>query len=126
MNFIKAKYLIIISSVYLFFSNIALAEDPPVATSTSFINPIKFGSIGELLEGAISTIQRVSIPIITLAIVYVGFQFVTAQGSPDKIKDAKRHLGNVLIGAAIIIGISVILAVITGTVDSIRGQTGTS
>jgi len=58
-----------------------------------------------------------------LAIIYTGFLFVEAQGSPEKITKAKKALTYTIIGAAILLGAFVIADAIGKTVDEIKSST---
>ena len=53
-------------------------------------------------------------------IVYSGFLFVTARGSEDKLKTAKRALLYSVIGTAILLGAWVIAEVIASTINQLR------
>jgi hypothetical protein len=64
--------------------------------------------------------MEVGLPVIAIAIVYVGFKFVMAQGSSDKINEAKEAFLWVVIGAAIVLGAIVIRTIIMGTVESLK------
>jgi zinc transporter ZupT len=90
-------------------------------TSRNFIdNPIKVNTILELITLILKLIMEVGLPVIAIAIVYVGFKFVMAQGSSDKINEAKEAFLWVVIGAAIVLGAIVIRTIIMGTVESLK------
>ena len=55
-------------------------------------------------------------------IIYSGFLFVKAQGKPEEIETAKRTLLWSLVGAAVLLGASVIANVIKSTVESVTGS----
>jgi hypothetical protein len=73
------------------------------------------GFIKTFLEGAI----RVGLPILALAIIYCGFQFVQARGNSEKLNDAKQSLLYTLIGAALLLGAWAIAQIISNTVLSL-------
>ncbi len=60
--------------------------------------------VGTLLKMIIEAMLDIAIPIIVLAIVYVGFLFIKAQGNDGELTKAKEALTWVLIGTAVIIG----------------------
>jgi Type IV secretion system pilin len=89
---------------------------PPCLTSGKICNPIKTGTINEVIKVILQGIIKVGIPVIALAIIYCGFLFVSAQGKPESIKKAKDALMYTLIGAAILLGSWAIAQLISETV----------
>lgn len=80
-----------------------------------------FGSdIPTFIESVLKFFLLIGIPIVTLAIIYCGFLFVTAQGNSEKLKKAKQALLYTIIGAALLLGSLVITKAIQGTVDEIK------
>jgi hypothetical protein len=71
--------------------------------------------IQKVLEGFV----KIGLPIVVLAIVFVGFQFVFAVGNSEKIKGAKNSLLYVIIGAALLLGSWAIAKMISVTVSSL-------
>jgi hypothetical protein len=59
--------------------------------------------IPTLIKVILKTILNLAIPIIVLAIVYVGFLFIKAQGNDSELSKAKQALVFVLIGTAVVI-----------------------
>jgi hypothetical protein len=84
-------------------------------------NPISINDIAEFLKKLIDLAIMIGIPIAVLFIIYTGFLFVSAQGRPEKLRDARRALLAVVIGVAILLGAWVIATAIKGTIDAIRG-----
>lgn len=82
-------------------------------------NPIKSETFSDLITAIIDFVLILATPILVIAIIIVGFQFVWAQGKPEKLKNAKSNLWYTLLGAAIIIGVKLIQAVLEGTVGAI-------
>lgn len=68
----------------------------------------------------IDIIQAVGIPVLVVAIVYVGYLFVTAGENEAQITKAKTAIVWTLVGVAIILGATVIANFISGTVDIFR------
>jgi hypothetical protein len=105
---------------------LALVLHLPIAHSAcesnpnKLCNPIAANNITELLTAILDVVVVVSIPVLVLAFIWTGFKFVTAQGNATKLDQARMNLWYTLLGAGIIIGIKVILAVIQGTVSQIR------
>lgn len=84
-------------------------------------NPLNssFNSIPNFLAGALKVLVMVALPIISLFIVYAGFKFLTAQGNPGKLGEARENLFYVVIGSILILGAWVIATLIGGTVSQL-------
>lgn len=92
--------------------NVPPANDQPV----KIVNPIKAETINGLIKTILEGVIKIGMPIIVLAVIYSGFLFVSAQGNPEKVTDAKRALLYTLIGAAILLGSWAIAQLISETV----------
>lgn len=93
--------------------------------STKLANPLEGGnidSIPKLVETLLRIILTIGVPIIALAIIYAGFKFVTAQGNPEKLKEAKSTFVWVVVGAAILLSAYAIATGISATIADIRGN----
>lgn len=120
MKYIKKRSLITV--LWLFVLVPAIAQSENDCTNTSEIcNPLKSDDITGLLENVINVVTTLAVPIIAIMIIYAGFLFVTAGGETDQIDKAKSTALYVAIGAAIILGADLIIAVLQNTTDSIGG-----
>ena len=98
-----------------------LKGDTGVKINTGIKNPISgIDDIPSFIVTILNFVLMVAIPIITLAIIYSGFLFVTAAGNSEKLGKAKKTLMYTLIGATLLLGSYVITQAIKGTVDEIR------
>jgi hypothetical protein len=88
------------------------ATDQPV----TIVNPIHAETINGLIKTILIGVIKIGIPVITLAVVYCGFLFVSAQGNSEKLSEAKRALVYTLIGAAILLGSWAIAQLVSDTV----------
>lgn len=88
---------------------------------TTLQNPIKAKTFQALISDLIDFVLFLAVPFLVIAIIWVGFTFVMAQGNAGKLKDARNNLLWTLIGAAIIIGVKLIQEVLTGTIGAITG-----
>lgn len=123
----KIIYIIVsvlfISMPVLSFAEISNTTPPPSGTTPGTpTNPVKIinPTSADTLDGLIALLlKNVVMPLagvlVFLAILYSGFKFVTANGNPKALADAKLGLVYVLIGAAIILGAAGISAAIEGT-----------
>jgi len=122
----KTKLVLLTSYVYVISASVSFAQDSNFGPSGEggFDNPIKgTDSIDALIAVILGFIVTVGTPIVVIMIIFSGFKFVAARGNPAKLEEAKRSLIWVLVGAAIILGATVLKSVITGTVADIRSQT---
>lgn len=92
----------------------------PARGSAILENPLNVGSIEALLSLILDIIVIFATPVIVFFVIYSGFLFVTAQGNPERLKDAKRAFLWTIIGGLIVLGASAILAIIVATISSIQ------
>jgi Type IV secretion system pilin len=105
----------VVSTITLFTARIAFAQP-----AGELQNPIRFGSLIEVLSAILDILVIFAVPIIVFFLIYAGFMYVTAQGNAAKITAATNALLYALIGGVIILGAEIIGGVIASTVDSIR------
>lgn len=79
------------------------------------INPLKVNSVEEIVLLIVDIAVYLGISFSILAIIYVGFKFVMAQGNPTKIEEAKEWFFYIIIGLAILISSRVIVEIIRNT-----------
>jgi len=82
-------------------------------------NPLKSDSIQAFVSDLLGVVIQVGVVVVVLMIIFAGFKFVTAQGAPDKISEAKRALFWALIGGLIVLGARAISEVVSNTVDQL-------
>ncbi len=66
-------------------------------------NPLKIGSIKELVEALVDFITKLAIAISPIIFIWAGFLFYFAGGDPEKVKTATNLIKWAVIGLAIII-----------------------
>lgn len=84
-------------------------------------NPLTVDTITELFTNLLEALIVLAVPIIVFFIIYAGFQYVTAQGSPDKITNAHRALLYALIGGLLILGAQGLIAIVDQAVTDMGG-----
>lgn len=113
----KIKSIINSAGLVLFFPMLALAD----TISINIPNPA--GSNNNLLTILKALLSNVVMPIgaviVVLYIIYAGFTFVTAQGKPKEIEEAKKRLLWALVGAAILLGATAISAALCTTLKNV-------
>ena len=81
------------------------------------LNPLKpeISSIPGFFSAVYRLLVMISLPLISLAIVYSGFLFVVARGNQDELARAKRNFFYVIIGSIAILSIGVITTMLYET-----------
>lgn len=96
---------------------------PPANTSGgttySIENPLKVSNFCDLLKIILEAALLIGMPIAVLFLVWVGFKFIAAQGSDDKLRKAKNSLLHTVIGIAIFLGAWTIATVIAKTLEQL-------
>jgi len=82
-------------------------------------NPLGVNSICDLIGLLLKAAIAIGIPIAVLFIVWAGFKFVAARGSPGELSEARSNLVATLIGIAIFVGASLIANVIIATLSQL-------
>ncbi|MDD3734944.1 MAG: pilin [Candidatus Pacebacteria bacterium] len=117
--FLKNSFLgfIIFLIIFLSFSFIPVfAQETEQSSNVGTIridlsNPINANTIEEVLENIASAIWRIVTPLSAIMLIWAGIQYMTAQGQPDKINQAKNSLKYAIIG--------IIVALIAGSIDAL-------
>ncbi len=97
-------------------------DNTGVKINSGIENPLgnSVSDIPSFIVKIISFVLTIGVPIVTLAIIYSGFLFVTAQGNSEKLKSAKKTLLYTLVGAALLLGSLAIAEAIKGTIKEIK------
>lgn len=83
-------------------------------------NPIQSNDVRTLLGKLIDAFISIAIIVSLLALIYLGFQFVSAQGNDEKLKKAKQNALYVTIGLVIVLSARVIVAIIDATLNALQ------
>jgi len=81
-------------------------------------NPLRFNTLEGLIVGILNVLLVIAVPIIVFFIIFAGFSYVTAQGNPEKIKQASRSLTYAIIGGVLILGAVAISEILKSVVDA--------
>ena len=89
--------------------------------STVLKDPLdsSISSIPDFFKAIIEILLIFAIPFVVFFIILAGFNYVTAQRNPEKIKKAHNALLYALVGGLLILGANVLLTVITNTVTQV-------
>ena len=120
LSFIRRHLLAFLPAILVFFTSSAIVF-AQTQGGAQLQNPLsaQFSDISKFIAGALKILVMVALPIITLFFVYSGFMFVTAQGKPEKLNEAKKNFVWVVIGALLIMGAWIIATLIGGTVSQL-------
>lgn len=92
----------------------------PSSGTGGLTNPLNsINSLPDLLDAILKAVVQIGSIILVLALVYVGFQFVVAQGNEEKLKSARSALMWTVIGGLVLLGAQVIESVILTTVKAL-------
>lgn len=97
----------------------AQASNPPSGGGATLENPLRAGSLPELLTIVLKAVVQIGSILLVLALVWVGFLFVMAQGAEEKIRDARGALVWTVIGGMLLLGAKAISEVIQATVQTL-------
>lgn len=84
---------------------------------TKIENPLKVNSVQQVIYLAVDIATYAGVAFAILALIYVGFKFVMAQGSEDKLKEAKSWFLYIIVGLAILISAKVIVEIVKNTLS---------
>lgn len=93
----------------------------PALAQTVIPNPIGAQSFPKLIDALATALIQIGGVLAVVAIVIVGFKFLTASVSGDtkSIGEAKKMLWWVLIGTAIVVGSSVLAKAVINTIETL-------
>ena len=90
----------------------------PYAYAETLQNPLSVTSLAGLIKTFVEMFSYFVIILAVLAFIWVGFQFILAQGKPDKLKELKSWLAWIAIGVAIVIGAQIMINIIINTLEA--------
>lgn len=93
----------------------------PLDISLKINNPLDstIGDLPTLVVRILDIVKLIATPIVILLVIYAGFLFVIARGDPKGLEKAKQALLWTVIGAAVLLGATVIATAIQGTITQL-------
>lgn len=82
-------------------------------------NPICTTSLSQFLANLLRLVAQIAFPIIVLFMVYVGFMFISSQGNPEKLKEARTYFFWAVVGALLVLGAEALSRAIQATVNQL-------
>lgn len=104
------KFIIIVLGFLFLIGNLTFA--------VSIQNPLKYGTVPEVIAAIANFVFIIAIPITSLMVVIGGVMFMISGGDPKKVEQAKKLLLYAVIGLAIILLSKTIAAVIENVLTS--------
>ena len=69
----------------------------------SIQNPLKWGTIPDILNAVAGFLYALALAVVTVMVLWGGFQILTAAGSPERIDKGKKTLLYAVIGTVVIL-----------------------
>ena len=124
----KNKFVLIVGMIVLmifpFFITQAQSgtDDSGADTNNTTItldNPLgdKINDLPSFIYAILEVVFQIGAILSVLAIIYVGFLFVSARGDPEKLVTARKAFLYTIIGIAVLLGATLIASVIDSTVN---------
>lgn len=89
-----------------------IAQTAFAAKNGQYNSPTSSIELETILAALTSTIVRVAVPFLVIAVVWIGFLFASARGNEEKLSEAKRALMWTIAGTAIIAGAYIVIDLI--------------
>jgi hypothetical protein len=101
----------------------AFAQTPTAPCNGGLCNPLGATTdLGALILKIVEGVAQIGYYVVVLFIIYSGFKFVKARGNDKELADAKQTFLFTVIGAAILLGATLLANVISGTVDELKAS----
>lgn len=100
---------------------LALLPVSAFAQNQTLRNPANVPDFQTFIANFLKAIVEISLPILTLFIVYAGFMFVMARGNEEALAKAKHNFMYVILGAILILGAWVLATLIASTATQVLG-----
>ncbi len=105
--------------MYMSIFILSVLYTPHTVFAQTLTNPLKSNSIEEFLLKIIDILLIFALPLIILYIMYAGYLFVTAQGNPGKVTEARTALLWAVVGGVIVFGAKIIVTVVQNTAGAL-------
>ena len=112
---LKFQIPVLLSTFYFLLSTSALASNH--LTDAPGIN-LTIQDVMGIITGLACWITRVALVFIVIGIVYYGIKFMTAQGDPTKLTEAKKSFIWGLVGVVVILGTYTIIATVANALGA--------
>jgi phosphatidylglycerophosphatase A len=97
----------------LVLASTAITTPTPPVTGTA----LTLANIEEIIRKVAQFLITVSVIIAVIFIIWGGVMYMAARGDDTKVEDAKKTIFNGIIGAAVVLGVGVILQTLAGLIS---------
>lgn len=125
MKLLKKYYYTIVLFI-IFAPSFVFADIGSVNLKKEDFNPIKQTDIYGLIKAVLDFVVKIGAVVVVFYIIYAGFQFVTAQGSEEKVTKAKKSFMWTVIGALILLGAMTLSGVVCNTAKQLGANVSCS
>lgn len=94
----------------------------PILNIPKFENPLAKAGINDLpsfIETILKFVVDLGTPLIAVAFIWTGLQYILAQGNPTKLTNAHRTAKYTFIGAVLVLGAFVVTRIISATIGEV-------
>ena len=105
---IKFFIFIVICAIISWSSAVYAADCGTCSGGFCIPNPIKACGLEQVVKSLVRLLTTISIPLLTLFIMWSGFLFLTARGSDEQLKKAKTVFYWTVVGGAVLVGANVL------------------
>lgn len=96
-----------------------LYSAPATVVAATFGDPLVSKAITEILEGFIRAVMYVGTPAVVVLVMWTGFLFIAAQGSPDGLTKAKKMSLITLISGVVLLGLWSLVTLVGDTLGGL-------
>ncbi|MBI2674203.1 MAG: TrbC/VirB2 family protein [Candidatus Yanofskybacteria bacterium] len=116
MKKISKTTLVALAVVAVLMPVLVLAQALPTPTPPTSGQAIDLNEIEELVKRIAQFLIIISVIVAVIFIIWGGVMYMAARGDEDQAKNAKTTIWNGIIGAAVVLGVGVILQTLAGLI----------
>ena len=115
-----AKHILLPKITLFFILSLGFVRFSLAQDSGKLENPIKYKTIGEIMQAGTELIAVIAIPVVGLFIAYSGFLFVTARGNEVQLSKARQTFLWSVVGAVVVFGAYAVAVALNEFAQSLR------
>ena len=116
MNKIQKTTLVALTVIAVLMPVLVLAATLPTPTPPTAGTPFTLTEIEALIRRVAQFLIIVAVIVAVIFIIWGGVMYMAARGDEDRVKTAKATIYNGIIGAAVVLGVGVILQTLAGLI----------
>jgi hypothetical protein len=115
---LKKFFIVLFFAILLPYSALAANNCGACPSNAIVCNPLNACSFQDIIDKLIGLVTIIAIALVPLMFVWAGFNFVTANGEPEKIKKAKDIMLYTVIGLAVVLLSRAVISVVKGVLGA--------